>query len=80
MARPLTKMYNPHAPYIVERQDFGDDEDGDQIQYEVVDTRPDSYRTLCIIHEDPEDRGQAKRDAELIASALNSTHMTRNFR
>ena len=77
MARPLTKTYNPRAPYVVERHD---DEDG-AINYEIWDERPDSYRRLCTVSEDPidddepsEDRGRAKRDAELIVRALNALH------
>lgn len=62
------------APYVVERHD---QEDG-SIQYEIWDRRPDTYRRLCTIAEedvefdvDVEDRGRAKRDADLICAALN---------
>lgn len=75
MARPLRKTYNPRAPYVVERHD---QEDG-AIQYEIWDHRPDTYRRLCTIAEDDvefdvdvDDRGRAKRDAELICAALNN--------
>lgn len=61
--RPLKGTYNPAAPYVVERED--DDEGG--IIYEVADTRPDSYRLVCIVP----DCGHSKHDAELIARGLN---------
>jgi hypothetical protein len=75
MARPLRKTYSPSHPYVVERHD---QEDG-AIHYEIWDHRPDTYRRLCTVTEDPvedceepnTDRGRAKRDAELIARALN---------
>lgn len=73
--RPLRKTYSPSAPFVVERQD---QEDG-SIQYEIWDERPDSYRRLCTVSEDycddsedgDPDRGQAMKDANLIARALN---------
>lgn len=74
--RPLQKTYSPSRPYVVERHD---NEDG-SISYEIWDERPDTYRRVCAIHEgfcdddddiEPTDRGQAKRDANLIARALN---------
>lgn len=76
MVRPLTKTYSKTHPYVVERHDW---EDG-SISYEVWDERPDTYRRVCSIHEgpsdddedmEPVDRGQAKKDADLIARALN---------
>jgi hypothetical protein len=55
-------------PYTINRVDW---EDG-SISYEIMDERPDTtYRRVCAIYEDSEDRGQAKRDAELIVCALN---------
>lgn len=79
--RPFRKTYNPPAPYAVERQD----EDDGSITYEVWDTRPDSYRRLCLMNdgcdgdEDDLDRrpSTAKADAELIAAALNFRHQYR---
>lgn len=73
--RPLQKTYSPAQPFVVERHD---QEDG-SIHYEIWDERPDSYRRLCTVTEDPvedceepnEDRGRAKRDADLIVRALN---------
>lgn len=71
--RPLKARYDPTAPFIVERTDNDDEEN--TITYEVVDSRPETYRILCFIHEDPgEDRAKAKQDAELIARALNFRH------
>lgn len=70
--RPLRKTYDPNAPYIVVKQDNDDEEN--TITYEVMDSRPDTYRIVCFVHEDPEERGQAKQDAELIAHALNFHH------
>ena len=75
MARPLRKTYSRSHPYVVERHD---EEDG-SIAYEIWDTRPETYRRLCTVAEDPaedcddcsSDRGRAKRDAELIVRALN---------
>lgn len=76
--RPLRKTYSPSQPYSVERHD---QEDG-SIHYEIWDTRPETYRRLCTVCEEPnefedepcEDRGQAKKDAELIIRALNLMH------
>lgn len=76
--RPLEKTYDPYAPFVVERHD---QEDG-SFHYEIWDTRPEYYRRLCNVYEPavadtesegPEDwdRGQAKKDAELIVTALN---------
>ena len=68
MARPLTKTYSPTHPFFVERYD---QEDG-SIHYEIWDHRPDTYRRLCTVCEDESpDRGEAKKDAELIVRALN---------
>lgn len=61
--RPLKATYNPQAPYVVERDD-GDDGD---ITYDLVDTRPDTYRLVCVVPWS----GHAKQDAEQIAAALN---------
>jgi hypothetical protein len=74
-ARPLQKRYSPLRPYVVQRHD----QDDGSIYYEIWDERPESYRRLCVIEEDANDdydepctdRGQAKRDADLIAKALN---------
>lgn len=74
--RPLRARYNPEAPYVIERRD---DEDG-SIRYEIWDKRPETYNRLCVISEDnedcdePQDRGRAKKDAELIVRALNAQH------
>jgi hypothetical protein len=73
--RPLTKTYNPAQPFVVQRND---NDDG-SITYEIIDERPDSYRIVCFIPEDNFDcegdgPGQAKRDAELVARALNFMH------
>lgn len=75
MARPLQKTYSKTHPYIVERHD---QEDG-AIHYEILDYRPESYRRLCTVKEDDNDdsedgspeRGQAKKDADMIVRALN---------
>lgn len=61
--RPLKATYNPAAPYLVEREDA--DEGG--INYDVVDSRHDSFRLVCCVPES----GHAKHDAEQIAAALN---------
>jgi hypothetical protein len=61
--RPLTKTYQPDAPYVVERQD----QEGGDIVYEVVDERPDSYRTVCA----SADARYGKQDTENIARGLN---------
>lgn len=88
MARPLRKTYNPTNPFVVERID---EEDG-SISYEIWDHRPDSYRKLCICAEDgcaddDEDydgetpgRGQTKKDADMIATALNMVYGQREFK
>lgn len=69
-ARPLRKTYSPKHPYVIVRDD-SDDDDG-IIGYEIWDERPETYHRLCTVYEDPgEDRGEAKRDAELIVRALN---------
>lgn len=76
--RPLQKTYDPAKPFVVNRQD---QEDG-SIQYEIWDERQDSYRRLCVAAEDynddsedgDPDRGQAMKDADLIARALNFMH------
>lgn len=86
MIRPLRKTYDPVNPFVAERHD---QEDG-SIVYEVWDHRPESYRRLCNCAEDyndgdPDtepnmDRGQAKKDADMIATALNMVYGTREFK
>lgn len=84
MARPLSKTYDPANPFVVERND---QEDG-SIVYEIWDHRPDSYRRLCVCSEDycdedvePDmDRGQTKKDADMIATALNMVFGAREFK
>lgn len=74
---PLRKKYYVLRPFVVERQD---QEDG-SIHYEIWDHRPDSYRRVCTVCEDycddiddcDPDRGQAKKDADMIVRALNAT-------
>jgi len=44
-----------------------DDHDSGSITYDVVDSRPDSYRLICVVPWS----GNAKHDAEQIARALN---------
>lgn len=71
MARPLRKRYSETQPFVVERHD---EEDG-SINYEIWDHRPNSYRRLCTISDEYSvTRGAAKRDAEMIARALNAAH------
>lgn len=73
--RPLKKRYDSAMPFVVERHD----QDDGSIHYEIWDHRPDTYRRLCTVTEDPvedceepnDDRGRAMRDADLIARALN---------
>lgn len=65
--RPLRKTYHSTAPYEVERQD----EDDGTINYEVVDMRPESYRTACYVTDHGGENGYAKHDAEQIARGLN---------
>ena len=75
--RPLTRTYQPDAPYSVTRED----EDDGSIRYMIFDERPESYRFVCATCDDAglfdgseEESGQpntAKRDAELIARGLN---------
>lgn len=85
MARPLSKTFDRANPFVVVR----DDQEDGSIIYEVWDSRPDSYRRLCVIAEDPVeeselddvcDRGQTKRDADMIATALNMIYGDRAFR
>ena len=75
-ARPLTKTYQPGAPYTVTR----DDEEDGSIRYVIFDERPESYRFVCATSDDAgrfdgeEERGipsTAKQDAEMIARGLN---------
>jgi len=80
MARPLKRTYDPANPFVAERHDR---EDG-SIVYEIWDYRQDTYRRLCICAEDylgdrddddePSDRGQVKKDADMIATALNTIY------
>ena len=86
MVRPLRKSYDPANPFVCERHD---QEDG-SIVYEIWDHRPDSYRRLCVCQEDyidedlemdePGDRGQTKKDADMIATALNMVFSQREFK
>jgi hypothetical protein len=75
--RPLTRTYQPDAPYVVTR----DDEDDGSIRYVIFDERPDSYRFVCATSDDagrfdgeedgPAPPSTAKKDAEMIARGLN---------
>lgn len=65
--RPLTKTYQPNAPYIVRRED----QDDGSISFEVFDERPDSYRFVCATSDDMGGNAYAKHDAEQIARGLN---------
>jgi hypothetical protein len=70
--RALRKTYDPAAPYRVERIDH----ESGSCTYEIMDTRPESYRIVGFIFEDEDgvDRGQAMKDADLIVRALNFHH------
>jgi hypothetical protein len=86
MARPLKKTYDPANPFVAERHD---QEDG-SIVYEIWDYRPETYRRLCVCAEDycdddgelepNKDRGQTKKDADMIATALNMVYGKRDFK
>jgi hypothetical protein len=65
--RPLTKTYQPNAPYVATRQD----QDDGSIRYEVFDERPDSYRFVCATDDDLGCNPYAKHDAEQIVRGLN---------
>ena len=65
--RPLTRTYQPDAPYVVERED----QDDGSIRYMVFDHRPDSYRFVCSTNDDGGTDPSAKHDAEQIARGLN---------
>ena len=65
--RPLTKTYQPNAPYVATRQDHDDG----SITWEVFDERPDSYRFVCGVSDDCGMNAYAKHDAEQIARGLN---------
>jgi hypothetical protein len=65
--RPLRKIYQPKAPYEVEREDWDDG----TIAYHVVDMRPDTYRTLATTTDYEGDNPYSKHDAEQIARGLN---------
>jgi hypothetical protein len=64
--RPLTRTYQPDAPYTVTR----DDEEDGSIRYVIFDERPDSYRFICATCDDA-GSSTARRDAEMIARGLN---------
>lgn len=83
MGGPLNKRFDPMNPFVVERHD---QEDG-SIVYEIWDHRPENYRRLCVCSEDycdddvdPSDRGQVKKDADMIATALNMVYGQREFK
>lgn len=85
MVRPLRKSYDPANPFVAERHD---QEDG-SIVYEIWDHRPESYRRLCNCAEDYVDpdylepdmtRGQTKKDADMIITALNMVYGQREFK
>lgn len=65
--RPLTKTYQPDAPYVVTR----DDEEDGSIRYVIFDERPDSYRFVCATNDNGGTDPSAKHDAEQIARGLN---------
>lgn len=65
--RPLRATYSPTSPYFVERVD----QDHGGITYEVMDSRPDSYRIVCFVDDDGGGNGYALHDAEQIARGLN---------
>lgn len=65
--RPLTKTYQPEAPYTVTR----DDEEDGSIRYVIFDERPESYRFVCSTNDDGGADPFAKHDAEQIARGLN---------
>jgi hypothetical protein len=65
--RPLTKAYQPNAPYVVRRED----QDYGSITFEIYDERPDSYRLVGSTSDDCGGNPYAKHDAEQIARGLN---------
>ena len=65
--RPLTKTYQPDAPYVVTRED----EDDGSIRFVIFDERPESYRFVCATNDDAGANPDAKADAELIVRGLN---------
>lgn len=65
--RPLTKTYQPDAPYVVRRED---QEDG-SITFEIYDERPGSYRLVCSLSDDGGENAYARHDADQVARALN---------
>ena len=65
--RPLTRTYQPDAPYTVTR----DDEEDGSIRYVIFDERPETYRFVCSTNDDGGTDTNARRDAELIARGLN---------
>ena len=65
--RPLTKTYQPAAPYVVHREDT----DFGSITYEIYDERPDSYRLVGGTSDDCGGNPYAKFDAEQIVRGLN---------
>lgn len=65
--RPLRKIYQPNAPYEVERED----QDDGSITYYVTDVRPDTFRDIAYCNDDMGRNPYAKHDAEQIARGLN---------
>ena len=65
--RPLTKTYQPDAPYVATRRD----QDDGSITFEIFDERPDSYRFICHVSDDMGQNAYAKFDAEQIVRGLN---------
>lgn len=65
--RPLKATYSTESPYFVERVD----QDHGGITYEIVDSRPNSYRIVCFVDDDNGGNGYAQHDADQIARGLN---------
>jgi hypothetical protein len=65
--RPLTKTYQPDAPYVVHRVD----QEYSSITFEIYDERPDSYRLVGATSDDAGGNPYAKFDAEQIVRGLN---------
>lgn len=65
--RPLTKTYQPDAPYVATRYN----RDDGSITYEIFDERPDSHRFVGAISDDMGGNAYAKFDAEQIVRGLN---------
>ncbi len=64
--RPLTKTYSREEPYVVERID----EDDGSILYDVIDSRPETYRFICSFND--QDEANAKFYANQVARGLNT--------